>query len=748
MALKNDYPIEALLRPPVELFSATVSLSAALIATLAPWALMMTPSTGLLTAICLGIFGYTRLRAGLEILAYHRSLKRLPHYALTADQMPVSNIRLFLGRGFAWGQKHTQRFRDTLRQEVQGYVALSDGYRLARKKEVEWEHTPLLRHLARAVGRDVWWNPWRPLPPVGGKPALHAVGWTEEQDVYMPLGERVGHTLVLGTTRVGKTRLAEILISQDIRRGDVVIVFDPKGDADLMRRMYAEAQRAGRGDEFYVFHLGYPELSSRYNAVGRFGKISEVATRVSRQLSGEGNSAAFKEFAWRFVNIVAQALNALGQRPDYGLILRYVTNIEPLFQDYCRHYLSSPELAAQLKRTQTPWDPQGWEARVIAIENGINDKNTPLNLRARQKRSIALLNFIKEYRIFDPVLDGLRSAVEYDKTYFDKITASLLPLLEKLTTGKVAELLAPDYFNLEDSRPIFDWMQVIRKKGIVYVGLDALTDSEVSTAVGNSMFADLVSVSGYIYKHGVEHGIPDAEYKMPTISLHADEFNELMGPEFIPLINKAGGSGVQVTAYTQTLSDIEARIGSKAKAGQVQGNFNTLIMLRVKELATAKFMTEQLPKVEINFLVQVSGVADSGTPFGGATFTSRNEDRISTQMVPLLEPSDLMSLPKGQAFALLEGGHLWKLRMPLPSKANDPHMPSSLQELSERMEEGYHSGDGWWGGASGVAGSAEWWGDNAMQAVAEPEADTWDDGDAHEETQGAYGALEDVRMGD
>ena len=31
-------------------------------------------------------------------------------------------------------------------------------------------------------------------------------------------GRRVGHTLVLGTTRVGKTRLAELFITQDIRR--------------------------------------------------------------------------------------------------------------------------------------------------------------------------------------------------------------------------------------------------------------------------------------------------------------------------------------------------------------------------------------------------------------------------------------------------------------------------------------------------------------------------------------------------
>jgi hypothetical protein len=62
----------------------------------------------------------------------------------------------------------------------------------------------------------------------------------------MDLGEWAGDTLVLDTTRVGKTRLAEILVAQDIRRGQLMIFFDTKGDADLLRRVYAEAKRAGR----------------------------------------------------------------------------------------------------------------------------------------------------------------------------------------------------------------------------------------------------------------------------------------------------------------------------------------------------------------------------------------------------------------------------------------------------------------------------------------------------------------------
>ena len=205
------------------------------------------------------------------------------------------------------------------------------------------------------------------------------------------------------------------------------------------------------------------------------------------------------------------------------------------------------------------------------------------------------------------------------------------------------------------------------------------------------MFADLVSVAGQIYKHGVPGEI---ENTPPTISLHADEFNELIGDEFIPLLNKAGGAGFQVTAYTQTWSDVEARIGNRAKAGQVAGNFNTLIMLRVKEMATAEMLTEQLPRVEVFTLMSVSGVDDSSEPGSGVDFKSRNEDRISVSEVPLLTQAELITLPKGQAFALLEGGQLWKLRMPLP--VDDSDMPESLAEIANEMERTYITNDQWY----------------------------------------------------
>ena len=673
----SQYPIEALLRPPVELWSMLVAFAAATIAILAPWALMMPPGVAYGAGAALSLIGLIRGRQAWRVLRYQRNMRRLPTYKVRARKIPLSRRKLFLGRGFRWTQKHTQRLRDTIRPEVQHYVQPGALYQWARRKEVAWESVPVLSWLARLLRTRAWWNPWAPLPAVGGKPALHAVE-PEEQGVWMDIGERVGHTLVLGTTRVGKTRLAELLITQDIRRGDVVIVFDPKGDAGLLRRVYAEAKRAGRARDFYLFHLGFPQVSARYNAIGNFSRITEVATRIANQLPSEGNSAAFKEFAWRFVNIIARALVALGRRPDYQQVRRYINDIEPLFMEYARDHL----------------DREGgeeWQGQVDELAAKITERNLPPALRGRNIEAIALMRHLQAQDLYDPVLDGLVSAFKYDKTYFDKIVSSVGPLMEKLTTGNIAELISPDYLDENDNRPIFEWMEVIRRKGIVYVGLDALTDTTVASAVGNSMFADLVSVAGHIYKHGVDG---EAIGTPPTISLHADEFNELIGDEFVPLLNKAGGAGFQVTAYTQTWSDVEARIGNRAKAGQVAGNFNSLVMLRVKELATAEMLTEQLPRVEVFTLMSVSGVDDSSDPGSGVDFKSRNEDRISVSEVPMLTPAELITLPKGQAFALLEGGQLWKIRMPLP--ATDVDMPETLTEIANEMERTYITNDHWY----------------------------------------------------
>jgi hypothetical protein len=48
----------------------------------------------------------------------------------------------------------------------------------------------------------------------------------------------------------------------------------------------------------------------------------------------------------------------------------------------------------------------------------------------------------------------------------------------------------------------------------------------------------------------------------------------------------------------------------------------------------------------------------------------------------MLSANDLVQLPKGQGFALIQGGQLYKIRMPLPDGGDDPFMPVTLLRLT------------------------------------------------------------------
>lgn len=679
------FEMESLLRPPVELYSSAIMAGGATLCALAPEHVMMVPSVSYACSGLLGAAAINRFYDGWQVMQYQKNLTRLSYYEMKPQDVPCSNRLNWIGKGFEWKPIHTQRMIEAQSIRSMKYLEPSTLSKAARRMEIRLEHGgKLAQAIANALRTDSRWNPVRPLPPVGGSPIMHAVE-PNEHDVYEDLGERVAHKIVVGTTRVGKTRAAEIYVASDIARGDGCTVFmDPKSDSGILKRLYTEAKRNNR--PFFIFHLGFPDISCRYNAVGSFARISEVATRATSQLASEGNSAAFAEFSWRFVNIVAQARVAMGSRPSFVQIQGDIADMEPLFNDFAEYYFEKHKIAR-------------WGEDVQTIEN--NMKTPPRHMQGRTRRTAALEAYIKTKRIFDPVLLALLSAIQYDKTYFDKLTASLLPFVEKVTSGRLVELVAPTY-DAKDPRPIIDWMTIMRQKAVVYIGLDAMTDKTVAEAIGGAMLSDLLSTCGYLYKYGLEKGLVDAKNGvLPKVYLHCDEFNELATDFAIPILNKAGGSGVRFTAYTQSVFDLEAKLGDAAKAQQMLSNFNAIIMLRVKTVETAELLTNQLPEVTISEMSAMSSAKDNSDVTSTIHFESNNSDTIGTRQVPLLQPSDIIRLPKGQAFALLDGAKLYKLRFPLMDDRKDNiAIPKDVEEICAKMEASYQTSDSWYNNLS------------------------------------------------
>lgn len=594
---------EPLLRSPLEYPVALAHTAAAVLFYVNPPILILHPIWATsLTVLCASL-ATLRFFQGLRLHRYQWRLSRSRHFYIPRIESLAD--QLFLGRGFLWQQRHVQRLKEARTEGARRYLKQSET--------------------------------------VTGDTLLHGVGLLErENKVYATQAERNGHTLVLGATRTGKTRFAELLISQDIDRGDTVIVLDPKGDNELLRRIHHETQRAGRIKDLRIVHLRYPGLSQAYNPIASYHSPAEIASRIAGQLPGAGESEAFRKFAWRFINTIAVAMDALEQTPTYAKVASYIENIEPLFVEYYERLFDTVRLGE-------------WRSRARVLAEEMDVPKIPKSLSHCERYTIALITIYRKNKIKDSIADSLLTSLRIERTYYDKITASLRPLLEQLRSDR----LAPILMHPSPGSKSVSWQRVFEEKSIVYVGLDALASPDVANAIGNAMFADLASTIGQLYSE--QHAGTPAR----RICIHADEFARIVGPHLHPMLSMAGGAGVQITAYTQTMADIEAGLGgSRSEAERIVGNFNALVMLRVRTEDTARVLVQQARMVDVVELAQTEAVADSSNPESDIDFTSSSSARLATRRVQSLEPGDVMRLPKGEAFALLESG-IWKLRIPL-----------------------------------------------------------------------------------
>ena len=63
----------------------------------------------------------------------------------------------------------------------------------------------------------------------------------------------------------------------------MVTVFDPKGDVDLLRRIDADVEGARRLGEFFMFHLGHPDISVCFYRLGIDKEIAWSAAWSARK---------------------------------------------------------------------------------------------------------------------------------------------------------------------------------------------------------------------------------------------------------------------------------------------------------------------------------------------------------------------------------------------------------------------------------------------------------------------------------
>lgn len=559
--------------------------------------------------------GAARTQQSLDVYRFRISLSvlRAAEMSLEAvleDSRQARRDRksLWLGKGFIWQQRHAEVAQEILTRNPSELGTLPRWLPKRVIRSITPKNSVLLREDAIGV-------PW-----------IHGLEPTEIP-VMLPIESLVGHTLIVGTTRAGKTRLYELISTQIIDiPGSTLFVIDPKGDQDWERRLRAECKRTGR--KFLYFHPAHPSKSIRINFLANWNNLSEAATRITNLIDAD---ESFRAFAWKSLYRVMSGMVACGERPNIKRVKRYIQlGVDSL-----------------LERLLTE--------RFFASEGPSWDRD--LQSAAGGKMVTRIEAMIEKYNRSgggeNEVLDGLIAMVRHSKEHYSKMIQVLEPILEMLGSGEVGALLSPDPEDPFDKRPIYDTAKIINEGAVFYCALDSLSDPIVGSAIGSMACADLASVAGSIYN---ATGKSD-------IYLMADEAAEMTNNQLIQLLNKGGGAGFKVFLATQTEADFIVRLGSREKARQMLGNLNNVICLRVKDTDTAEWIAGSFGKtVARRQATSYSNTSESSTAFTefrGSTSRSLNETEV-----PLVSPDLLTRLPGLHYFAFLGGSTLYKGRLP------------------------------------------------------------------------------------
>lgn len=574
-----------------------------------------------LALVCL-LMAMLRARQALGTLVLRASLGgRAMQVIGTAEvaQWCQDATQVFLGFGFEWQPVHSQRLYELAKIDYRQFAV--------SPRSLQW------------LGREVSPQPDAEI----GLPYIHGVE-PREVPLHRPLQNFEGGTLLVGTTQAGKGVALANLVTQAIRRGDVVIVIDPKNSRRLKRVAERACQDWREPDTFMEFHPAFPERGVRLDFTFNWQKPTEVASRI-QSIMPPDTAGAFSAFGWDAVNVVVQGLVELEERPNLVKLTKYIEGgIEPVLEGSLRSFFERI-LGA------------GWRD-LPDMKRLLHDAHRGVIKRPSEAASADLLAFVVYYEHHiaqsqrSKVVDAQVRTFRHNREHYQKITANLLPILSMLTSGDLGRSLSPDPFDADDVRPIMNFEKIERAGHVLYMCLDSLPDPSVASAIGALALADLAARAGMRYNLG--------GYR--RISLFVDEVANVINQPLIEILNKGAEGGIFTTCAMQTLADLAKRLGSEAAARMALGNLNNLIALRSKDRPTQDFIVETFGKTAVHSL-------RVGLSHGSDTHVGDFSSSYSTQLTESFEemvPADVLGkLPNLQYFASVSGGRIIKGRFPI-----------------------------------------------------------------------------------
>ncbi len=220
-------------------------------------------------------------------------------------------------------------------------------------------------------------------------------GWNLENQgkikkIELPDFARKGHLFCFGTTRIGKTKLIEHMIEQDIRKGYSVVLFDPKGDPDLFSKIVQVVNKEKCQEALSLVSPVFPDYSAQIDPLSHYYMPEEIVSHVTSGIKAKDEF--FVNIAYETTLIVILALIEFAK----------IKNEKPVFNfNIIKERISHKDLVNMKKQLEKlPKNPE-----------------------------------------VEDVLINLRQIVDSPQDYFAKVSSSLRTVLTSLSTGSTGKII-------------------------------------------------------------------------------------------------------------------------------------------------------------------------------------------------------------------------------------------------------------------------------------------------------------------
>lgn len=347
-----------------------------------------------------------------------------------------------------------------------------------------------------------------------------------DRKIEIPDSFRPGQMMVFGTTRVGKTRLAENMIEQDIRKGHSVLYIDPKGDQEIWSKISQVAISCGRVDDLMLISTAYPEYSIKIDPLSHRFILEELVGHCVAGIK-EGKDPYYRNVAKEICTAVICAFEAIAHA---GGESRAYFN----FNDIKRRM--SPEALEELEQELSSIDTE--EAQAVRGD--------------------------------------LQRIISSGQDFYNKVSSSLRVALMELTTGNVGKIVGqatgnPFIQRLEEGKGV-----------ILVVQLGSLIVQEAALTLGKVILSMTQTFIGRVLAS-------NRKVIDPALSIYIDEMQSVCYGGIDDMFAKCGGANAYLCGFAQSVNQLDAVLG-KELARAILDNTNTKIFMRVPDPITAEYV--------------------------------------------------------------------------------------------------------------------------------------------------------------